>query len=159
MDSTKDEYECSKIFNIRIFWVSDIYLYSNYYFIDIQIYLNMNKIKVYSQIFFLFRSIFPKNISFLVHIFNIFYFGPRQYSDICSNFSLKYIQIFVLEVFNLSNIYAYLFEKVLVFQIYLDICSEPFSKFHSSLYGTTKNLGPLDMPGQYFAELPDGATD
>ena len=48
--------------NIWIIWVSNTYSYSNYYIVDIQIYMNAwLKIKIYLQIFvFCFISLFPK---------------------------------------------------------------------------------------------------
>ena len=66
-------------------------------------------------------------------IFHVFHFGPQLYSNNRSNFGPKFIRIFVHEVFNLSNTLIYLFEEVLVCQIYSNICTDPFSNTRSSL--------------------------
>ena len=58
--------------------------------------------------------IFPKLLSFKCTFFIFFVLG-LEYSIIRSNFGLKYIRIFVCEDFNLSNIFAYSFEKALFF--------------------------------------------
>ena len=89
---------------------------------------------IFTNIFSLFCSIFFSKMSAFKCIFTKKnYFGPLIYSNICSNFGLKYIQIFLHEVFNLSNIFAYLFVEVLVIWIYLNICLDPFSNICSSL--------------------------
>ena len=84
----------------------------NDYIIDIQIYLNICLLnKIYLQIyFFLFHSILPQNISCQVPFFHIFHFGPWIYSNDHSNLCLKYILIFVCEVFNLLNIHKFVQE-------------------------------------------------
>ena len=103
--------------NIQIFWVSNKYLYLMYYIIDIWLYLNIClKINFFSsKIKFSFKSIFPKNVSIQVPIFTVFHFGPRISLNICPNLCLKYIWIFISEVFNPLNIFAYSFKEVLVF--------------------------------------------
>ena len=120
----------------KIFSVSNKYWYLNYYIIDIEIYSYICQ-NIFANIFFLFHSISPQNVSFQVPIFHVFHIGPRIYLNICSKLCLKYIWIFVLEVFNLSNMFAYLFEEVLVFWIHSNILSSPFSNIRSSLLYTS----------------------
>ena len=66
------------------------------------------------------------------HIFYVFYFGPRIYSNINSKLGLNCIRIFVFGGFSLSKIFAYLVEEVSVFQIYSTICPNPISNICST---------------------------
>ena len=72
-------------------------------------------------------------------------FGPRIYLKTYSNLGLKYIHIFVCGGFSLSNIFAFSFEEVLVFQIYLNICLDPFSNIVSSLLPAVCHIFGLTM--------------
>ena len=56
----------------------------------------------------------------------MFLLWARIYSNICSNSGPKYIWILVSADFNLLNIFTYLFDDVLVFWIYLNICLDSF---------------------------------
>ena len=67
-----------------------------------------------------------------------FLLWAQIYSNIYSNFGLKYIGIFVREDFNHSTLFAYLFDEVLVF-FYLNICSDSISHLPSSLRSLNLN--------------------
>ena len=121
---TKDK---NKYLNIQILWVLNKYLYSNSYIL----YSSIFKYSPFDQnilanIFFLFCSNFHNISSSKCILFNIIYFGSKIYQNIHSNFGLKYMWIVVCEDFNLSNIFAYLFDEFWISWIYSNICSDPF---------------------------------